>query len=166
MKTVYDVTRQRVGLALLAGAAVGALVAFVSLAASILLVLGATSPDAWSTVGRLLPAVVLRGFLTWLLGLLMIGAPAWWLLHRHGWRGWRAAILAAAALAFVTSLLLAIPRPGQHRTEADRGGLTMIDDSLTAHGWSKATLDAAFTALAGAAVGFTVWRTAYRRQDH
>jgi hypothetical protein len=162
MKAAYDVTTRRVGLALLAGSVLGALLGLVSVAAALALRSGA-SADVGALIGRILPSLLLRGFLSWFLGLLMIGAPAWWLLHRHGWRGWRAAILAAAGLAFATSLLMAIPRPGEHRTEADRGGLTMIDDRLTTHGWTKALEDAAFVALAGVAVGFTVWRVAYRR---
>jgi len=127
MNTDYDVTRRRVGVALLAGALLGALLGCVSLAASIALAL--SPPEAWAAFGRLFPTMFLRGFMGWLVGLLMIGSPAWWLLHHHGWRGWRAVILAAAGLAFATGLLTGIPRPGQHRTEADRGGLTMIDDS-------------------------------------
>ena len=75
-----------------------------------LLVAGATSNSPWSdpmpleiakalgfSVLMAVP-VILVAFIGWLLGLLILGAPVWWLMHGMGVRpAWLAALLGAIA---------------------------------------------------------------------
>jgi hypothetical protein len=86
-------------------------------------------------------------------------------MHRHGLRGWRVAILAGMVLTFIASLALAIPLPtkGTSYSSADRGGLTVVDNRLTAHGWAEAAQKSLLVAFVGGTVAWVVWRTAYQR---
>jgi hypothetical protein len=114
--------------------------------------------------------VFLRGLVSWIFGIVMIGGPAWWLLHRHGFRGWRTAVLAGMALTAIAVLVLAIPLPGQSEglpssTNADRPPVngTIVRYQITQLGWEMIGLRAALTAFVGGAVGGLMWRVAYRR---
>ena len=153
----------RVALALVAGAASGAALVTAQWLHAAFQVFGA------GFVGSSGPHVILVVFvgalIAWLAGLMLIGGPAWWLLHRHGLRGWKIAILAGVALTFVAALVLAIPLPrsdGSY-TAADRGGETIVNNQLTAHGWAEAAEGALLISFVGGAVAWVTWRVAYHR---
>jgi len=107
----------------------------------------------------------------WAAGLVALGLPLWWLLHRRGWRHWAVAAAAGAALTFAAFLGMQtrafdlLPPPADSSFSAsDAGGPTVIDNVRTAHGWRVAVEAAlAFGAGAGIPVALAVWRVAYRR---
>ena len=153
----------RIGLAAIAGALTGAVVVTLHWLNMVVRALGFGFLAASGARGTLI--MFLGAFLAWLAGLILIGGPAWWLLHRHRFRGWRAAGLAAMATTFAAGLILAIPLPhkGGSYSQADRGGILIENDQLTVHGWAKAADGALLLSFVGGAVGLVVWRTAYRR---
>jgi len=159
----FETSPPRVALALAAGAACGAALVTIRWLVLTSLVFGV---GFVTSVGSRGVGVVFIGALAaWLAGLVLIGGPAWWLMHRHGFRGWKAAILAGMALTFAAALVLAIPLPksGGSYSAADRGGETIVNNALTAHGWAEAAEGALLTAFVGGAVAWVSWRAAYRR---
>lgn len=109
--------------------------------------------------------VFMGALLAWLAALILVGGPAWWLLHRHGFRGWRAAALTGMALTFIVGLIFAVPLPhrGGAYSEADRSGILIENDQLTAYGWEKAAEGALLQSFVGGAVALVMWRIGYRR---
>jgi hypothetical protein len=108
--------------------------------------------------------------MVWFVGLAVVGTPFWSLFHRLGWRRWPAAMALGAILSFVVSLGIFTagfgvipPAPGSSFSASDSGGPTVINNKLTAHGWARALNDALLLGACGTAVGWVVWRTAYRR---
>lgn len=73
----------------------------------------------------------------WLVGLLLIGGPGWFLLHRLKWRSLPVALLYGAGMGFATGLSLAL---GSHQ-----GGLSL----------------AGFLGVAGIGAGGATWMHAY-----
>lgn len=104
------------------------------------------------------------------LGLALLAAPLWYVLHRLGWRGPLAAAVLGWVLTFCTvagprTLWSLIVNAGDKFTIGDNGGAEMIEGVLTRHGWSNILGSAAEIGVAGAIVGLVVWRVAYRRRD-
>ncbi|HEY1880049.1 MAG TPA: hypothetical protein VGG68_08965 [Caulobacteraceae bacterium] len=159
----YRLAPARVGLAILAGALTGAIVVTLHWLTMVVRVLGFAYLSGGGVQGTVV--VVLGAFLAWLAGLILIGGPAWWLLHRHQFRGWRSAGLVGMVATFVAGMILAVPLPhkGGGYSEADRGGVLIEKDRLTAYGWEKATEAAFLLSFVGGAVALVVWRVAYRR---
>ncbi|MGH7024427.1 MAG: hypothetical protein ACREEB_12680 [Caulobacteraceae bacterium] len=152
----------RVALGILAGAGVGGALVTAQWLRAAVQTFGAAFVAQVGARGAAIVAV--GAFVSWLAGLLLIGGPAWWLLHRHRLRGWRAAVLSGMALTFVAGMVLAIPvgSKGGSYSSADRGGMLVVDNHLTAHGWAEAAGRAALLAFVGGGVAFIVWRVAYR----
>jgi hypothetical protein len=159
----YRLAPPRAVLALVAGAGTAAVLVTIQWLRAVGQAFGLPFIESTGLHGALV--IFVGAFVAWLAGLTLIGAPAWWLLHRHRLRGWRAAILVGMALTFIASMALAIPLPtrGTAYSSADRGGLTVVDNRLTAHGWAEAARKSLLVAFVGGAVGWVVWRTAYRR---
>ncbi|HWD68427.1 MAG TPA: hypothetical protein VG227_10745 [Caulobacteraceae bacterium] len=159
----YRLAPPRVGVAILAGALSGSIVVTLHWLTMVVRVLGVAYLTGGGAQG--IVVVFMGAFLAWLAGLILIGGPAWWLLHRHQFRGWRAAGLAGMAATFAAGLILAIPLPhkGGGYSEADRSGILIENDQLTAYGWEKAAEGALLLSFVGGAVALAVWRVAYRR---
>ena len=89
-------------------------------------------------------------FTFWFVGLLFIGLPVWWLLHRYGYRSWAHAI----AIGFVLPVIARW-----------RGGDTLNYVLRIAHphdhGWAIYRADLVFGAI-GIIVALAVWNWAYR----
>ena len=141
------------------------------------IVTGAAFVALWSLVGASdFDVVILRGALVvfvyaavvWAIGLVVVAAVPWAFLHHYGYRNWPVAIALGATLTFIvvsgflTNGFGAYVGSGNF-SAADNGGATWVDGRLTAHGWREAFIFAAICSVAGAVVGFVVWRTAYRR---
>ncbi|HEY1415806.1 MAG TPA: hypothetical protein VGF42_07965 [Caulobacteraceae bacterium] len=159
----YRLAPARVGLAILAGSLTGAMIVTLHWLNMVVRVLGVAYLTGGGAQG--IAVVFLGAFLAWLAGLILIGGPAWWLLHRHQIRGLRAAGLAGMAATFVAGLILAIPLPhkdGGH-SETDRRGILIENDQLTAYGWEKAAGGALLLSFVGGAVAVVLWKVAYRR---
>lgn len=155
-------TPTRVGLAVIAGALTGAGVVTLHWLNMVVRALG--FGFVANGGGRGVFITFLGVFFGWLAGLVLIGGPAWWLLHRHRLRGWWTAALAGMAATFAAGLILAIPLPhkGGGYSQADRGGALVENDQLTAYGWEKAAEGALLLSFVGGAVGLVVWKVAYR----
>lgn len=140
---------------------------------------GAAVIAVWSLVGaNTVDAVLLGGALVvfvfaavmWAMGLIIVAAVPWAILHHYGYRSWPAAAALGAILTFIvvtgfmTNGFGAVAGSGG-LSAADSGGPTWVDGRLTAYGWSQALVFAAICSAAGAIVGLVVWRTAYRRTD-
>jgi hypothetical protein len=102
------------------------------------------------------------------IGLLIVGVPGWVLLHRNGWRGWRAALafgfVATAGLdlaAFAVFPVL-ISVEGTY-SASDDGGPTIINGHVTLHGWTEFAEQAITLGAVSAIVGWVIWRIAYRK---
>ncbi len=105
---------------------------------------------------------------TWVFGLVICAPIPWLLLHVLGLRGWLTAVGLGAIETFVVVLGLSTHGFGLllgsgKFSAGDANGQTVVDNVLTPYGWQRASESAALLAVAGAVVGFVVWRTAYRR---
>lgn len=161
---MYVTTLSRAALAIAVGAAVGALIVVAVLVALPAYRYG----DDLVARGQLsfIAFVAVAAFAVWAIGLTVIAIPCWRILHRRGWRDWRAAIVLGFVLTFVTYLALSTGFGlgfGSGYSAGDGGGMTVVNGRLTAHGWSRALAAAALQGAIGMVVGWMVWRVAYRR---
>jgi hypothetical protein len=93
--------------------------------------------------------VILFAFIVWFSGLLVLGAPAWWLTHRLGVRSaWPAAVFGALA------------SPALYLASSLHGRPTFVVWALEEE-WALYLILAAI----GAVVGWITIRTAYRRPE-
>jgi hypothetical protein len=121
-----------------------------------------SAPDSipWQdTIGLLLLLFGITLFY-FALGLVLVGAPAWWLLHRLGRRTLLDAVIAGAALSSSTYLSLVllgvvplIFGPGPQYFAASVIGTVVVLMLL---------VNAIWVAVSGALAGFVIWGIAYR----
>lgn len=145
-----------------------------AIAGGLLVILGLSATGLWSgtlTAGDLLMLipVFVGAALTWGQGLIVFAALPWYVLHRLGLRGWRTAITLGAGLTFTAGALFQFMelwnRAGQTGTYGDGTGTILIDGWPTLYGW-RVTLELPILlALAGAIVGWVVWRVAYGKSS-
>ena len=113
--------------------------------------------------------VFIMTFVGWLVGLLLIGLPAWFFMHRAGKTSWAHAAATGFGLAFFISFALSTrgfmlwPHTGSRYSAGDSGGPTWIDNSLTLHGWVNAAQSSLVFAIVAVAVTLSLWAMAYRR---
>jgi hypothetical protein len=159
----YRLAPARIGISTLAGALAGAAIVSLHWLTTAAEVFGLAFVAGEGLHGLLV--VFMGAILAWLAALILIGGPTWWLLHRHRLRGWRAAMTAGVAATFAAGMILAVPLPhkGGSFSRADRGGLLVENDQLTAYGWQRAAEGALLLSFVGGAVALVVWRIAYRR---
>ena len=155
----------RIFRALLAGACTGSLV----LTGGILLVGAGYEPAV--TLLFSLPYVLVATFIAFSAGILVLGLPGWWILHRLGYRSWRAAFALGMVLTFIGNAALAVdpliwPTPNSTFSAGDSGGPTIIDNKMTTHFWIQLFMESFAFSLAGGIAGLVVWHVAYveRRQ--
>ncbi len=107
----------------------------------------------------------------WLAGVLVLGGPCWFFLHRAGKISARHA--GALGFALVFSFIFLINTifalwvvgdgsDGSHFSAGDSGGPTWVDNQLTLHGWVSAAQEAGGFALAGVLVALSIWWVAYK----
>ncbi|MCZ0738226.1 hypothetical protein [Phreatobacter sp. AB_2022a] len=160
---MYQATPSRAVLGIAGGAAVGA-VAVVALLLGIPLYLeGESFADRVRFPTVAFAAAV--AFAIWAVGLSIVAVPCWRILHRRGWRDWRAAIALGFALTFLANLALSTGFGfgfGSGYSAGDGGGMTVVNGRMTIHGWSRALAGALFLSPLGMLVGWAVWRIAYR----
>lgn len=106
----------------------------------------------------------------WAVGLTVFGLPLWWLLHKLRLRHWLVAAVVGATVTFLvgfgieTRALELIPPPSNSTYSAgDAGGPTIIDNTLTPHGWWAAFRGSLMLSAGGILVALAIWRVAYRR---
>jgi hypothetical protein len=85
----------------------------------------------------------------WTAGLIAVGAPVWWLLHRLGLRHWLVAIATGVVLLALVGLAL---QSGIEFEDNGSPGVTRLTDE----GFYMLV-------VTGALVALVVWRVAYRR---
>ena len=107
----------------------------------------------------------------WFVGILVVGYPAWILVHASGLRGWFTATLVGALLAAAGSFVIAtqIMGMGQPPTATDgwvNGRQTIRNGAYTDAGRSAERTTLMFflvaAAVGGACAGGTLWRVGYR----
>jgi hypothetical protein len=152
--------------ALLAGACTGSLLTTGGM------FLGADRSAPAVTLLYTLPYVLVGTFIAFSVGIVALGVPGWWILHRFGYRNWPAALALGMALTSIGYVALALdpliwPAPNSTFSAGDAGGLTIIDNKMTTHGWIQLFMEAFAISWAGGIAGVVVWRIAYvaRRQD-
>lgn len=103
----------------------------------------------------------------WGLGIALLGAPIWWLLHRGGIRSPVAAVALGVSLTFFVGVFigtggfgLSYGGPGTV-SMSDGGGATVVTNQITLHGWLSAVRMAGLLAIGGGIVGYVVRRVAY-----
>jgi hypothetical protein len=174
MITTDKPTVRRAMVALAIGALVGAvLVLATSLVPAFLYPAsaGGLGGAPWERIRNSILLISIFAFPIFLVGLLVVGAPAWVLAHRFGYRRWYHAMALGGVLTFLTTFSLnTVPYllpvdPGSGYSAGDSGGDTIVNGRLTAHGWSEGGRRSLALALAGAIVGLTVWYTAYWRRN-
>ena len=111
----------------------------------------------------LLFATFVTAWVVWVVGLTLVGAPLWVVFERAGRRTPPYALGLGAAATFIASALLLLLMDMGGSSSLD-GRDVVINGRRTAYGWSLLLSGAGLMALAGAMVGWTVWRIAYRRQ--
>ena len=133
----------RVLFAMLTGGAYGGLL--VAAASAIgMIVVGAGAFAFWAGLMIFVIATPI-----WFIGIVIVGGPVWWVLHRLGLRSRRAASAAGGVVIF-----LVVGAFFSLKGNAPRGG-----------DWFGVLAVAAPLAAIGAVVGWTVARSAYRRPE-
>ena len=141
MRTGYDTTLDRAGLALATGGALGGLVAM-------LLVFAGGERD-------LLPLLAggVAGAIACTIVITAIAAPLWWVLHRAGRRrAWHAAALGAA----ITLILFVAAQTQGFGLLGTMGGAAAF------YRWASALATSALLAIVAAGIALAMWRVAYR----
>jgi len=118
---------------------------------------------------------VLAGFLffsvVWFVGILLVGSPFWFFMHREGKTSWKYASSLGFGLVFIfiflfntffAQLMVGDGSDGSRFSASDSGGPTWVDNQLTLHGWASAAQNACFFALAGMLVALSLWWAAYK----
>lgn len=140
---------------------------------------GAALIAVWSMVGaNAVDAVLLRGALVvfvyaavvWSMGLIVVASVPWSILHYFEYRNWPVAVGLGSILTFIVVSGFLTNGFGAYTgsggfSAADSGGPTWVDGHLTTYGWREAFSFAAICSVAGAIVGFVVWRMAYRTAE-
>jgi hypothetical protein len=103
----------------------------------------------------------------WGAGLCLATPVPWAILHHYKKRSWPIAVAFGITLTFVVALALLTKGfnlfvVADGFSISDNGGPTWVDGRLTLHGWVEALRVALTCSVAGAFVGFVVWRIAYR----
>jgi hypothetical protein len=143
IRTDYGTTAFRVLIAFLVGSGFGAtLIVLVVVAPLLRHELASVGPIEWIT--QIVVGYWLIAFVFCAAGLLIAGAPTWWLLHRLHLRSWIDASIVGFAVSFIG--YVAFSAATQRLAESS----TMISQSI-------------LVAILGAIIGFVVWRVAYRR---
>jgi hypothetical protein len=146
----YETTGRRVVAALLVGALLGGIVVVGATAGYLAFQPhGDDGGKPWDMVIIIWAVGICYAFSAILAGLVVVGCPVCWFLHRSGRRLWWYAALAGAALSFIGTIILVL-------WAAPHGPTT----SLAA--WSQVVSTSAYASLLGGAVGLTIWRVAYR----
>jgi hypothetical protein len=168
----YVTTFRRALLAVLGGAIVGAWVFFLEIA-----VLFAIRPSKLTEMidyvgmsgAQLMMLIMAFAFIFFAGGLLIVGTPLWWILHKLGRRTWLDALALGAVLAAAGFVAMVMYNPEwpalsliSFLTE-EFGGLTAANGRLSGQGWEALVRGAIGIALAGAFAGLAMWRIAYRR---
>lgn len=160
----YTTSTGRAVYALFVGAVLGALLTMGEVTAGLTvpilrapMPLTAASASAVMEYLQFLEMAGIYAFVVFSIGLLVAGAPVWFVLHRFGCRSWVHAVVAGAVLTFLAAFII-----------DNQAFLWAIRDSdvpfrMTTSGWIRAWSVAAQFSLTGAAVGFVIWRIAYRR---
>lgn len=158
----YGTNATRVSVALAAGAFTGGIAILVPYCA-IAMFEGFRSQHL-----RSLPVLIAIALVMWSAGLVVFGAPLWWLLHRAKRCTWRIAAIVGAILPLLvyvglrTVTLLAWP---ESYGPAYLTGDPAIDAKLWAEArWSE-VLVPLFIAATGMTVALVIWRIAYRPLD-
>jgi hypothetical protein len=170
----YVTTFPRALLALLVGALVGALAFLLELGVLLALrpsKLSEMTEYVGTTNSDLIMLIALAALVFFAGGLLLIGAPVWWILHRLGHRQWFYAAGLGAVLGSAGFILMSLWNPEwpalslvSFMTE-EFGGLTARNGQLSGEGWSALFRGAIGIAVAGAAAGLGLWKIAYRRRQ-
>jgi hypothetical protein len=165
-------TFPRALLALVGGAVVGAWVFVLEIAVLLALrpsKLGEINEYVGTTSAELFILIAAFSFIFFAAGLLIVGAPFWWVLHRFGRRTWLDAVVLGAALGAAGFVAMVMWNPEwpalsliSFLTE-EFGGLTASNGRLSGQGWEALVRGAVGIAIAGALAGLALWRIAYRR---
>jgi len=108
--------------------------------------------------------VFLYAFFAWGVGLVVIGGPAWSLLHFTGYRTWLVALLLGFCLPFVVFFLINTEFLTGYRegwSSYSQGGRQWLDGRLTGFGWWMAAVNSAVMGAFGALVALLTWKIAY-----
>lgn len=159
------VTLRRAALALLAGSLLGAaLIQFSGLFPALVFERDELLREWRPSDAQVLAILFAATWVVFAAGLACVGVPLWWICHRLGWRGARAALALGFLATFLVSLILNGPPlvyGGDSASYRD-GGLTISEAVFPPDGSYRALWDSFEFALLGAAVGGLVWRLAYR----
>jgi hypothetical protein len=111
------------------------------------------------------PTMFALAMLVWAVGLVVFGAPAWWLLHRIRMRRWRVAAALGGVLTFLVYAGLRIInvwiRP-ESLGPAYLTGDPKIDAILIEEDWWFEVLIPVSLPVIGVLVATVIWRIAYR----
>ena len=112
--------------------------------------------------------VFVMAFCFWLAGLVVVGLPFWFWMHKTRKTLWTHAVLLGFGLTFVvsfsfnTAFFQLLVQTGSRFSASNSGGPTWIDNRLTLHGWISAAQGALIVALAATLVASTIWWVAYK----
>jgi len=165
----YETTAGRAALALGVGAIAGATITFSGGMIFVIVVAVLTGKSVpWDQFFVGLDILIIAAILVvYLIGLFVIAAPIWWLLHRHGLRSPRHAFALGAIAAFCVRFAMdAIPAlmfaPIGGYQAGDSGGDTIVNGKTTLHGWIEIFQASVIAAAVAAIVALVIWRIAYR----
>lgn len=163
-KSQYEVTKIRIFIAILLGAAIGAAFQVTDYAMQVYRTLG---EEHFETYGmqKIQGMFILTSFL-WLLGLLIIASPIWYMLHTRNKRS----IIYALMLGFLCPFLFWLFMTTGFFTGMKSGGFSAGDNigktwengRITLHGLTSALRSALWFGVQGLVVASVIWHVAYR----
>ena len=159
-----DTSHRLIVRAIVAGAFVGGLTAAAQFLAGRLAML---SVDALASTAMIAGYVLVIAMIVWGLGIVLVGGPFWWMVHKIGLRGWLPASAMGFALPFLVTLAVAAlhsqPSKSGSSWTSDGGGMTSVNGLLTTHGWAVQMSSSVLLGISGVLVALTIQRLAYRR---
>ena len=170
MQTRSLTTPARFAMGLLAGSLTGGLLVGLFYLVTVLISMRTGNAPIMEAVGwSSLPilAIVLAATIgVWLIGILFVATPLWWLLGRLGQRNGLLAVILGTVLPFAIVLGFETQWFDLAGGEADfsvwdTGGEIIENGHVTPYGWQKGIEAAGVLGVIGAVVGYLVWRTAY-----
>ena len=160
-------TVSRVILALLAGAVTGGLLVALFDLFFTVFVLQDPKHD-WKYAPLAIYSTFAMASAVWLIGLVVIGAPFWFLMHKMQFTSWVHVVLTVPILMFFVVFALKTQGFGFFQSDMGNfsawefGGSTWIDGRMTLHGWFAAAGVSLVFSLYGLVVALAVWGVAYK----
>lgn len=164
LESDYQVTKIRIVFAILLGAAIGAAFQVADYGMHVYRTLGEEHFEMYG-MQKMQGMFIVIGTV-WLLGLIIIASPIWYMLHTRNKRSIIYALLLGFFCPFLFWLFISTGyftgMSSGSFSAGDSGGLTWQNGRITLHGLKSALMSSFWLGAQGLVVAAVIWRIAYR----